>query len=257
MKIRKQKSHLHHKTLTIFFTTFVALLLAMPAFSGPPHPPGFGVPRPSRHSGPRVRHLPAPHSGVVGRLSPAPFVPVRHLRPVVPYGRVIHTLPEAAFHLSVAGALFYYHMGAYYRQGPNGYIAVNAPIGAVINTLPPGYSSVVHNGVAYYVYGGVYYLPNEQGFMVVADPTGGQNVTTTNINVPAATILPAQVRITSRMLNVRSDPNTASTIVSQLSIGTIVKVTGNVAGWYQVELSDGTSGWVMIRYTSPIMPANG
>jgi len=168
---------------------------------------------------------------------------------------VVHTLPAAFLSISVAGALFYYHMGTYYRRGPNGYIVVSPPRGAVITSLPPGYSAIVHNGITYYVYGGVYYLPNETGFVVVSDPTGGAGPST--INVPAATVIPNQIRVTSVRLNVRTEPTTDSTIISQLTQGTILKVTGNVSGWYQVKLADGTTGWVMIKFTTPIMPANG
>lgn len=146
-------------------------------------------------------------------------------------------------------------MGTYYRQGPNGYVVVSAPTGAVITSLPPGYSSVMRGGITYYVYGGVYYLPNETGFIVVSDPTRGAGQAT--INVPAATVIPSQVRVTSTRLNVRSNPGMDSTIISQLTQGTIIKVTGNVAGWYQVRMADGTTGWVMIKFTTPIMPANG
>jgi len=168
---------------------------------------------------------------------------------------MFYSLPKAVFHLSMGGALFFYHMGAYYKKGINGYIVVNAPIGAVINTLPPNYSTVVVNGVTYLVYGGIYYLPHRNGFIVVADPTKGDGAAT--IDVPAATIIPNQVRTTPRRLNVRSAPNRNSTIIRQLPRGTIVKVTGTVAGWYKVRMTHGSTGWVMIKFTTPLLPADG
>ncbi len=255
----------------MFFAAISVLTPVVPAFSRPrlpPRPPGFRVPVPVPvpHSRQRVR-AGSRHRGVTVR-DLGPSYPQPYFRPVVPYGRVIRSLPEAIFSLSVAGALFYYHLGSYYRQTPNGYVVVNAPTGAVVNTLPPGYATVAYNGVNYYAYGGVYYLPHARGYVVVSNPTGGwetpvvisdptTGMDSSAINVPAAKIIPAQVRVTSTRLNVRSDPNMDSTIISQLSQGTLIRVIGNVAGWYKVLMTDESTGWIKIRFTTPILPANG
>ncbi len=89
----------------------------------------------------------------------------------------------------------------------------------------------------------------------MADPRTGTVQTT--VTGPAATIIPAQVRVSVQRLNVRKKPKMTSMIVSQLTRGTIVKVTGNVAGWYKVRLSDGTKGWLKIRFTTPVAAADG
>ena len=145
-------------------------------------------------------------------------------------------------------------MGTFYRQAPDGYVVVTAPVGAIITTLPSGYSSVVRNGVTYYVYGGVYYLPHERGFVVVAEPAGSPEPAPT---VPVATVLPSQVRISAASLNVRSKPEATAPATHQLMQGTLVPVIGNAPGWYQIKLTNGTIGWIMIKYTTPVLPAKG
>lgn len=49
-------------------------------------------------------------------------------------------------------------------------------------------------------------------------------------------------------LNVRSQPSTAAGIVTRLNTGDIVDLVSEQEGWYEVRLSDGTTGWISNQY---------
>ncbi len=61
-----------------------------------------------------------------------------------------------------------------------------------------------------------------------------------------------QVYVTSNGLNMRSGPDVAYAIVRAVRYGTVLNVLGQSSGggWLQVQLADGTTGWVSRYYTS-------
>jgi len=88
-----------------------------------------------------------------------------------------------------------------------------------------------------------------------ANPT--VNPTSTPTVKPTITSTPIvlganQVYVTSNGLNVRSGPGVAYAIVRAIRYGTVLDVLGQSSGngWLQVQLADGTIGWVSRYYTS-------
>ncbi len=183
---------------------------------------------------------------------PIPVVPPPRLAaPPIPHGQVFSVLPAGYTPLLVAGTLFYYYGGSYYRLTPSGYVVVNPPSGAVISTLPAGYSTVVHNGGTCFTYGGAYYRQvANNGYEVITD------LTTCNVAQPLA--VAGKIMVISRTLNVRSGPGKNNSVVCTVFSGNTLQIVGNAPGWYYVRLPDGTSGWVMAKFTAPLaQPADG
>jgi len=70
---------------------------------------------------------------------------------------------------------------------------------------------------------------------VVAQTTGVTVLDTTGI-------------VTATQLNMRSGPGTTYSITHVLWQGNKVKVIGKTVDWYQIQLSDGSTGWVSNKY---------
>jgi hypothetical protein len=150
----------------------------------------------------------------------------------------------------VGGALYYYANGSYYRNTESGYVVVNPPVGAVVYALPSGYSSYLINGVTYFYYGGVYYRRVSNGYLVVEDPTSSV------ASQPYSG--EGKVMVTSGSLNVRTGPGKDNSVGGTVFSGNILKVIGNAPGWYYIEFADGSTGWVMAKFTTPLgQPADG
>jgi hypothetical protein len=66
---------------------------------------------------------------------------------------------------------------------------------------------------------------------------------------PQAEVVLRQVKITERIVNVRSGPGLDSTIVGQTVAGQIVDVIGAAPEWLYVRTGTGQYGWVMSQYT--------
>ncbi len=148
----------------------------------------------------------------------------------------------------VADSLFYYHGGSYYQPSPRGYVVVSSPPGAVISALPEGCNPVLINGITYFVYGNTYYHQVPNGFEVVVDPTQYQQ----------PTVVAGRVVVTSQALNVRTGPSPQNTIINTVHSGDILEIIGNSPGWYYIKLTNKTFGWIMAKYTTPLLqPANG
>ena len=58
--------------------------------------------------------------------------------------------------------------------------------------------------------------------------------------------------VQARILNVRSGPGLNHAVIRQVRSGEHLMIQGNAPGWYYVLLPDGTSGWVMSKYTFKI-----
>lgn len=75
------------------------------------------------------------------------------------------------------------------------------------------------------------------------------------INRPMAYVTPQpevvlkQVKMTERIVNVRSGPGLDSTIIGQAVAGETVDVIGAAPDWLYIKTRTGQYGWVMSRYT--------
>jgi hypothetical protein len=202
-----------------------------PGIPGPPH----AIPGPGRHyvgPGPGRHYrvpVPVPYPGAVAR---------GHYSPRRPYGFSLRSLPAEVFALHVAGAMFFYHMGTYYRQTPSGYVVVEAPFGARVRDLPGNCSSLDFDGIRYYDCDDVYYQEDGGEYVVIERPS----------NHYREVEVGDEVRIKAEYLNVRSGPGTRYRSISKLYQGDIVEVAGIDEGWLNVRLSNGRYGWVMREY---------
>lgn len=149
------------------------------------------------------------------------------------YGRVVRSLPERHRQIYVGSRPYYYYGGRFYDRHRDGFVYVRAPLGAVIATLPLGYLSFTIGGIGYYMADDVYYRRVDNGYAVVEPPV--ETMTGTAV-------------VTIDRLNVRSGPSATYSVIKILSQGDQVTVRGSVAGWYNVELIDGSIGWVMMRF---------
>lgn len=64
-----------------------------------------------------------------------------------------------------------------------------------------------------------------------------------------------QIRITGSYVNIRSGPGLTYNIIEVLPRGTVVKLLTTTTSWYQVQLSNGRTGWVSASYAEPV-PGN-
>ena len=85
------------------------------------------------------------------------------------------------------------------------------------------------------------------------DTSQGQN-TSTNTNdgnESTETTTPNRVKVTSNSVNIRQSSSTSSSVVGNVSAGTVLTYLGQTTTsdgvWYQVRLSNGTEGWVAGR----------
>lgn len=88
-------------------------------------------------------------------------------------GAVVGALPFGYQTLNVGGVPYYYADGAYYQQGPSGYVAVNPPPGATLSGPPPGSIPIVaQDGQTYYYMDGVFYVQQGDSYAIVPTPLG-------------------------------------------------------------------------------------
>ena len=74
---------------------------------------------------------------------------------------------------------------------------------------------------------------------------------------PVPTPSYAAVRVQTPVLNLRSDPGTASPLIGQANCGSVWRATGRLASgsWWQVCCVDGQRAWVSGELVQPIGPA--
>lgn len=68
-------------------------------------------------------------------------------------------------------------------------------------------------------------------------------------NLAFAQELPKGI-VTGDVVNLRENPGLEAKVITQVGISTIVSVLGKTDGWYQLQLSDGTQGWMSASYVS-------
>lgn len=104
------------------------------------------------------------------------------------------------------------------------------------------------NGTTYFVHGNTYYHQVQSGYEVVSNPTTYQQ--------PA--VVAGRVVVTAQALNVRTGPSSQNTIINTVRSGDVLEIIGNAPGWYYIKLTNNTFGWIMAKYTTPLLqPANG
>jgi len=66
---------------------------------------------------------------------------------------------------------------------------------------------------------------------------------------PQPEVVLRQVKITERIVNVRSGPGLDSTIIGQAVAGQTIDVIGAAPDWLYIRTRAGQYGWVMSQYT--------
>ena len=89
-------------------------------------------------------------------------------------GFTTQNMPASAHKLEVEGTTFWYDRGVFFRQLPNGFIAVTPPVGAVVNYLPEHTGAAVVDGDAetYFYYFGAFFKAEGDKFKTVTPPNG-------------------------------------------------------------------------------------
>lgn len=202
---------------------------------GRPLPPGVSVPRVDEVEVPRGRYYPRQRYDRYdhGRYR-YDYRRDLYRHYYRPHGHYYPTIPAGFITLSLAGGLFYYHMGTYYRPAENGYVVVRAPVGARIRTLPEGCSPLYINDRRYFVCDEVYYQPDGEEYVVIERPARP------DYRVEVGD----EVRIGADFLNLRSGPGLQHRVVGQLYRGDVVVVAAIEGDWYSVVLADGVNGWI-------------
>lgn len=86
---------------------------------------------------------------------------------------------------------------------------------------------------------------------LAAEAPGTPATSTASSTPPAAPVTQLKVNSTpTGYLNVRSLPSTSGTIIAKVHPGDVYIYTAVQPGWYQITLTDGTSGWVSAQYVT-------
>jgi len=165
-------------------------------------------------------------------------------RPHAGRGGAVRVLPRQYSPVRIGPRGVYHHRGAFYRRAPSGFAVIPAPIGAVVASLPSGFSIMAAAGGTYFYFGETYYQPCRQGYRVVRRPAGLRPRP-----APPARFRD-QVRVSVRILNIRSGPGSRYGVIGQACHGTALTILDHDRGWLYVRLPNGRIGWVMDRYTS-------
>ncbi len=165
-------------------------------------------------------------------------------RPYSGRGGALRILPRQYSPVRIGPRGVYHHGGVFYRRGPSGFAVIPAPMGAVVASLPSGFSIMAAAGGTYFYLGNTYYQPCSQGYRVVRPPS----VLRPRPAPPAR--FREHVRVTARILNVRSGPGSRYGVIGQACHGTTLTILDHDRGWLYIRLPNGRIGWVMDRYTS-------
>lgn len=145
---------------------------------------------------------------------------------------------------------YIFQEGVFYSRDSRGFRVVDPPRGAIVRTLPVGYEILMAAGITYFVFAGVYYNRADTGYVVVEAPPVQTTVVTETAVVETGKIL----SVDTALLNVRSGPGQAHSVVSQVRSGDNLTVQGTSGEWYYVLLPDGSYGWVMAKFTHTLFP---
>jgi len=158
-------------------------------------------------------------------------------------------LPKQHKSVFFKGTTYHYAQGTYYRRGSSGYIIVKPPPGLTVATLPVGFTALTIGGGYYFFHQGIYYQKIPGGYVVVETPVQKETVRTTE-----KVSIGDRVIVAVDRLHFRDGPGTDEPVRRILGRGTQMKIKEVGSSWYFVELSDKSTGWVMIRHTKPLAP---
>ncbi|MBC8062843.1 MAG: C40 family peptidase [Clostridiaceae bacterium] len=85
-------------------------------------------------------------------------------------------------------------------------------------------------------------------FVATSTAYAAETTTQTTTQATSFTTLNTTGVVTANQLNMRSGPATTYSILHVLWLGNKVKVIGRTGDWYQIQLSDGSTGWVSKAY---------
>ena len=180
---------------------------------------------------------PAIHAGPKKSFHPAP-------------GKEISRLPADHRVVHVGKARYYVHGGRFYIRKPSGFVAVRAPLGAVVVSIPIGARAVLFGGITFYIWNDVYYRKVPEGYRVVERPAHAGELQEASSVEPSKRVPGKMVKVQTHKLNVRSGPGLNFPVVQQVIRNQALTIHGYAPEWLYIELTDGTFGWVMLKYTS-------
>jgi SH3-like domain-containing protein len=97
------------------------------------------------------------------------------------------------------------------------------------------------------------HLSEPQAPVERAVPTPGPSRQTEPASAP--TVKPKLLYVAANSLNVRASPSVGSEVLLTASRGTQVLAVSQSNGWYEVQLSNGSTGWMSADYLSDVAPA--
>ncbi len=157
-------------------------------------------------------------------------------------GKRLPILPPGIAAMRVADALFYYHLGMFFRPVPGGgYVVVGAPVGARIRTLPEECTVVYSPPHRYYYCHDTYYQHRGDYYVVVSEPNRG--------STKSEIVMGDEIQVTADVLNIRTGPGKRFRVIGQLYRGDVAIVSDKDKHWYYVTLKDNSTGWILSRYT--------
>lgn len=161
------------------------------------------------------------------------------------YGKIIKELPAGHRLVRVGNTNYHYRNGIFYLAKGRHWVVVRPPIGAIVTTLTTAAILVTISGIPYYLCEGIYYRKVPAGYEVVE----------VQVQPVVATSAGKMVQVTAQLLNIRSGPGKHHGVSGQIPKGTILTIKGQAPDWLYIELEDGTSGWVMKKFTVIVKPA--
>jgi len=165
-------------------------------------------------------------------------------------GKVISRLPAGHRVVHVGKSKYYVHGSHFYVKKPVGFVAVRAPLGAVVVSIPIGARAVLFGGVTFYVSNDVYYRKVPGGYRIVERPSHAGALQEASPVEPSQRVPGKMVKVQAHKLNVRSGPGLNFPVVHQVRKHQTLSIHGYAPEWLYVEMTDGTFGWVMLKYTS-------
>ncbi|MGO0060289.1 SH3 domain-containing protein [Brevibacillus fluminis] len=180
--------------------------------------------------------LPANQTGwVAGWLVQETASATAPVKPAGPTGNAAQKPPAPEL---AAGTVIHLHVTVNVYASPN---AAQAPIGQIsegdqvtILGSANSWSQIMYDGMAAWI------QPD------VAAPSGTPAAPETSTH-PTAPTPPASlgtIKVNAPAVNLRSMPTTDSDLLTTMPLGTVLTVLGADGDWYQVQTSDGQSGWV-------------
>lgn len=151
-----------------------------------------------------------------------------------------------------AGSRYYHYGHSNYYRHPYTYRPYHRPYHSHSYLLPLLGVGLVAGAVA----GSMMYEPPSRQTIVYRTPPPviiqSEPITYSSQPAPVAPpqeVILRQVKVTERIVNVRSGPGLDSTIIGQAVAGQTLDVIGAAPEWLYIRMDNGLYGWVMAQYT--------